>query len=146
MVSIYGEQVQIVNSFKYLEVVFNDEASEASEFQARLNQGYVKLATLKPVIRRKDVLATLEAKLIQALVFSIVTYGCEAWWLTMGERSKLNAFGTEAYRRVLEIRYIERVSNQEVFARTGCEPMLETQVRLRKLRYFGHVVRHDSLE
>ena len=53
-VSIYGKQVQTVNSFKYLGVVFTEEATRASEFQARLNQDYAKLATLKPVIQRKD--------------------------------------------------------------------------------------------
>ena len=50
-----------------------------------------KLATLKPVIQRKDVPATLKAKLIHAIVFPVVTYGCEAWSLSMDERSKLNA-------------------------------------------------------
>ena len=98
------------------------------------------------MFQRKDVPATLKAKLIQVIVFPVVTYGCEAWSLSKDERSKLNAFETKAYRRALGIRYTERVSNEEVFARTGCEAMLETQVRRRKLRYFGHVVRHDSLE
>ena len=66
--------------------------------------------------------------------------------MSKDERSKLNASETKAYRRALGIRYTERVSNQEVFARTGCETMPETQVRRCKLRYFGHVVGHDSLE
>ena len=89
-VSIYGERVQIVNSFKYLGVIFTEEATGANEFQARLNQGYAKLATLK-VIQRKDVPATLKAKLIQAIVFPVVTYGCEAWSLSKDERGKLKS-------------------------------------------------------
>ena len=48
-VTIYGERVEIVNSSKYLGVIFNEEATGANEFQARLNQGYAKLGTLKPV-------------------------------------------------------------------------------------------------
>ena len=48
VVSIYGEPVQIVHSFKYLGVIFTEEASGESEIQARLNQGYAKLATLNP--------------------------------------------------------------------------------------------------
>ena len=78
MLSIYGDQVQIVHSFKYLGVIFTEEASGESEIQARLNQDYTKLATLKPVIQWKDVSAKLKAKLIQAIVFPIVMYGCEA--------------------------------------------------------------------
>ena len=41
---------------------------------------------------------------------------------------------------------MERVSNREVFERAGCDAMIERAVRKRKMRYFGHVVRHDSLE
>ena len=104
-VSIYGERVQNVNTFKYLGVIFTEETTGVSEFQARLNQGYAKLATLKPVFQRKDVPATLKVKLTQAIVFPVVTYGCEAWSLSKDERSKLNAFATKAYRRALGIRY-----------------------------------------
>ena len=50
-VSIYGEQIQIVNSSKYLGVVFTEEETGANEFQVRLNQGYAKLVTLKLVIQ-----------------------------------------------------------------------------------------------
>ena len=71
---------------------------------------------------------------------------CEAWSLSKDKRSKLNTIATKTYRRALGIRYTERVSNAEVFARTECEALLEKQIRRRKLRYFGHVVRHDSLE
>ena len=66
-----------MNSFTYLSVIFTEEATAANEFQARLNQGYAKLATSKPIIQRKNVPATLKAKLIQAIVFPVVTYGCE---------------------------------------------------------------------
>ena len=104
VVSFYGEQIQIVHFFKYLGVIFSKEASGESEFQARLNQGYAKLATLKPMIQRKDVPAKLKVKLIQAHVFPVVTYGCEAWALSKDERSKLNTFETKAYNRALGIR------------------------------------------
>ena len=60
--------------------------------------------------------------------------------------SKLNAFETEVYRRALGIRYGERITNRKVFIRVGCEAMLEKSTRKRKLRYYGHVVRHASLE
>ena len=145
-IEIYGERIPIVKTFKYLGVILSEEATGEAEFQARLNQGYAKLAVMKPVLKRKDIPARLKVKLIQALVFPVVMYGCEAWSLSKDENCNLRAFETKAYRRALGIHYGERVSNREVFARAGCEAMIERTVRTRKMRYFGHVVRHDSLE
>ena len=145
-ISIYKKRIPIMKSFKSLGVILSSEAPGVEEFQAKLNQGYVKLAVLKSVLKRKIVPARLKVKLIQALMVPVVSYGCEAWSLSKDECCKLKAFETKAYRRALGIHYGERVTNREVFARAGCEALLETQVRKRKLRYFGHFVRHDSLE
>ena len=54
-----------------------------------------------------------------------MTYGCEVRSLSEDERSRLNAFETEVYRRALGIHYGERVTNLELFARAGCGVMLE---------------------
>jgi hypothetical protein len=104
------------------------------------------MAQLAPVLKRKDLSSRLKVRLVQSLVFPAVTYGCEAWNLSYTESAKLRTFETKCYRRAMNISYTEHVSNQEVFGRAGCDAMLEKQVRQRKLLYFGHVVRHESLE
>ena len=88
VVSIYDELVPIVKSFKYLGVIVSRDAVGSCEFQTRLNQGFAKMAVRKPMLRRKDIPARLKVKLIQALVFPVVTYGCEAWSLSKDERKQ----------------------------------------------------------
>ena len=78
VVSIYDELVPVVKSFKYLGVILSKDATGSCEFQTRLNQGCAKMAILKPMLKRKDIPARLKVKLIQALVFPVVTYGCKA--------------------------------------------------------------------
>ena len=50
-VSIYGEQMPVVKSFKYLAVILSSESTGSDMFQTRLNQGFAKLAVLKPVLQ-----------------------------------------------------------------------------------------------
>jgi len=146
LVTMYGKSVPIVKSVKYFGVLFDDDASCSPEFQSLLAQGYGMLATLGPILKRCDLFAKLKAQLIQSLVFPVVTYGCGAWSLTKEERHKLRYFETKIYRKTLQRAAQLRVSSTILFILTDCKPMLEAQCRRRKLAYFGHVVRHSSIE
>jgi hypothetical protein len=106
----------MVKTFKYLGVILTEEATGEAEFQARLNQGYAKLAVMKPVLQRKDIPARLKVRLIQAFVFPVVMYGCEVWSLSKNENCKLRAFETKVYRRALGIHYGESVKSRGIRA------------------------------
>jgi len=95
---------------------------------------------------QKDLSTKLKAIIIHSLVFPVVTYGCEARTFTKEERNKLRSFETKSYRRALGRPAQFRTSNRILFIVADCEPMLEAQCWKRKLAYFGHVVRHDSME
>lgn len=146
VLTLYGKQVPSCEKFKYLGTFFNVQSSGAQEFETRLNLGYQRLASLQPVFRRKDLLTSLKVRVVQSMVFPVVTYGCEAWTLCNDEWAKLRAFETKCLRRVMGISYKEHATNEEVFRRAGARPILVSQVRRRKLTYFGHVMRHESLE
>ena len=82
----------------------------------------------------------------KALVWPIVTYGAEAWTLKQEQRENIEAFEMWCYRRALRISYVEHVSNDEVLSRMNQSRKLLNRVKSRKLKYFGHVVRHPSME
>jgi hypothetical protein len=143
---IRGEQIPIVQECKYLGSLFTTDALCAKEFTARINQGHVRLARLKPVWSKRAISDKLKVRLVQSLVFPAVTYGCESWTLLASQWEKLRAFERICYRRVMGISYREHMTNEQVYARAASGPMLEAFVRKRKLSYFGHIARHDSLE
>ena len=80
---------------------------------------------------------------MRSLVISIFLYACESWTLTAELEKRTQAFEMRCYRRLLNILYKDHVTNEEVCrkiqAATGEYDELLTQVKKRKLRWFGHV-------
>ena len=70
----------------------------------------------------------------------------EAWTLNKELTGNIEAFKMQCYRRALRILYTENVSNAEVLDRMGQQRKLLGRIKERKMKYFGHVTRHNSLE
>ena len=86
-------------------------------------------------------------RLIKALVWSIVTYGCETWTLKKADEARIEAFEMWCIRRILRISYRDHRTNEWCLKQMGTKRCLLNAVKARKLRYYGHVQRqHDSLE
>ena len=82
--------------------------------------------------------------LLKTYVWSVFTYGCEAWTIGKEMLDKIRAFEMWCYRRLLQIRWTDRVSNEEVLRRMNVTPMLLTIIAKRKAALFGHVARGSS--
>ena len=81
---------------------------------------------------------------MQALIWSVATYGCKAWTLRKEEEKRIEAFEMKCYRKMLRIPWTAKMSNQRVLE-TDSELLF--QVKKRKLQYFGHIARQgDSLD
>jgi len=104
------------------------------------------MGELVPIWKSRTISNRLKARLIKALVWPIVTYGSEAWSLNKELEGNIGAFEMQCYRRCMRISYTEHVANDEVLQRVGQDRALMGQVKSRKLKYFGHVSRHNSLE
>ena len=76
----------------------------------------------------------------------IVTYRATAWTLNKELTGNIEAFEMQCYRRTFRIPYTEHVSNAEVLDRMGQQRKLLRRIRERKLKYFGHIMQHNSLE
>ena len=74
-------------------------------------------------------------------------YGCESWTITEEIRKRIEAFEMWCYRRMLKIKWTDRVTNEEVLRRAGVsEKQLFTIVCRRKLKFAGHIIRGSSGE
>ena len=83
------------------------------------------------------------------MVVLMVMYGCEAWTLKAEEERRLQAFEDKCYRRITRIPYTEHRTTEYVWKRVddicGAHPRLLSCVRERKLKWYGHICRHNSL-
>ena len=85
--------------------------------------------------------------LFKAMVFSVVTYGCESWTIKKAEHRRIDAFELWCWRRLLRVPWTARRSNQSILKETRPECSLEGLMLQLKLQYFGHLMRRaDSLE
>ena len=85
--------------------------------------------------------------LVKAMVFLVVTYGCESWTIKKAECQRIDAFELWCWRRHLRVPWTARRSNQSILKEISPEYLLEGLMVNLKLQYFGHLMqRTDSLE
>ena len=80
------------------------------------------------------------------MVFSVVIYGCESWTIKKAEHQKIDAFKLWCWRRLLQVPWTARRSNQSILKEINPEYSLEGLILKLKLQYFGHLIRSDPLE
>ena len=86
-------------------------------------------------------------RLVKAMVFPVVMYGCESWTVKKAERQKIDAFELWCWRRRLRVPWTARRSNQSILKEMSPGISLEGMMLKLKLRYFGHLMRRvESLE
>ena len=88
-----------------------------------------------------------KVRLVKAMVFHVVMYGCESWTVKKAERRRIDAFELWCWRRLLRVPWTARRSNQCILKEISPEYSLEGLMLKLKLQYFGHLMqRTDSLE
>jgi len=103
VITVNGETLTESKSFKYLGAQFNSEASCDEEIKTRFAIARHRMSELSPIWRARTVDNRLKARLIQALVWPIVTYGSEAWTLNKELCESIEAFEMQCYRRSMRI-------------------------------------------
>ena len=101
---------------------------------------------LHKIWRSKNIKVSTKKKLVRALVFPVAMYGCETWTMKNEDRRRVLAMEMWCWRRMLQISWTEKVTNDEVRRRIGTHLNLDALMLKHKLTYFGHVVRGNGLE
>ena len=88
-----------------------------------------------------------KVRLVKAMVFPVVMYGCESWTVKKAESWRTDAFELWCWRRLLRVPWTARRFNQSILKEISPEYSLEGLILKLKLQYFGHLMqRSDSLE
>ena len=105
------------------------------------------MTDLDSILKSRDITLPTKVRLVKAMVFLVVMYGCESWTVKKAEHQRTDAFKLQCWRRLLRVRWTARISNQSILKEIipGCS--LEGLMLKQKLQYFGHLMRRvDSLE
>ena len=98
-------------------------------------------------IKSRDITLPTKVRLVKAMVFPVVMYGCESWTVKKAKRQRIDAFELWCWRRLLRAPWTARRSYQSILKEISPEYSLEGMMLKLKLRYFVHLMRRvDSLE
>ena len=99
------------------------------------------------IFKSRDITLSTKVRLVKAMVFPVVMYGCESWTVKKAEHRRIDAFELWCWRRLLRVPWSARRSNQSILKEISPEYSLEGRMLTLKLQYFGHLMqRADSFE
>ena len=102
------------------------------------------MTNLDSIFKSRDIPLPTKVRLVKAMVFPVVMYGCESWTVKKAERRRIDAFELWCWRRLLRVPWTARRSNLKEISP---EYSLEGLILKLKLQYFGHLMRRaNSLE
>ena len=99
------------------------------------------------MLKSRDITLLTKVRLIKAMVFPVIIYGCENWTIKKAESQRTDAFELWCWRRLFRVPWTARRSNQSILKEISPWCSLEGMMLKLKLLYFGHLMRRvDSLE
>lgn len=142
--TIEGEAIDNVEKFVYLGSTIASNTSLELETSCRMGKAYSAFARLAARVWDNPKL-TIKTKcaVYSSCVLSTLLYASESWTTSRRQESKLNSFHFRCLRRILGITWRDRITNVEVLRRTGL-PTLFYMLKLRRLRWLGHVFRMED--
>ena len=97
------------------------------------------MTNLDSILKNRDITLSTKVRLVQAMIFPVVMYGCESWTIKKAEYRRIDAFELWCWRRLLSISWTARRSNLSIKKEISPEYSLEGLMLKLKLQYFGHL-------
>ena len=138
---------ETVSDFIFLGSKITADGDCSHEIKRHLVLGRKVMTNLDSLLKSRDISLPTKVCLVKAMVFPVVTYGCESWTIKKAEHQRIDAFEQWCWRRLLRIPWTARRSNQSILKEISPEYSLEGLMLKLKLQYFGHLMqRADSFE
>ena len=141
------QTMQTGTDFVFLSSKITADGDCSHEIKRRLLLGRKAMTNLDSILKSRDITLPTKVRLVKAMIFPVVMYGCESWTGKKGERRRIDAFELWCWRRLLRVPWTSRRSNQSILKEISPECSLEELMLKLKLQYFGHLMqRADSFE
>ena len=117
------------------------------EIKRHLLLGRKVMTNIDSLLKSRDITLPTKVRMVRAMVFPVVMYGCESWTTKKAEHSRIDAFELWCWRRLLRVPWTARRSNQSILKEISPEYSLEGLMLKLKLQYFGYLMQStDSFE
>ena len=137
---IDGETVKAVSAFIFLGSKITADGDCSHEIKRCLLLGRQVMTNLDSVLKSRDVTLPTKIRLVKAMDFPVVMYGCESWTGKKAECRKIDAFELWCWRRLLRVPWTAKRSNPSIPKEISPGCSLEGLMLKLKLQYFGHLM------
>ena len=142
---IDGETGETVKDFIFLGSKITADSDCSHEIKRHLLLGRKVMTNLDSLLKSRDITLPTKVRLVKAMVFPVVMYGCESWTVKKAECLRIDAFELWCWRRLLRVPWTARRSSQSILKEMSPGWSLEGLMLKLKLQYFGHLMgRVDS--
>ena len=137
---IDGETVETVADFIFLGSQITADGDYSNEIKRRLLLGRKVMTNRDSILKSRDITLPTKVRLVKAMVFPVVLYGCESWTIKKAECRRIDAFELRYWRRLLRVPWTARRSNQSILKEISPGCSLEGLMLKLKLQYFSHLM------
>ena len=114
MANRWRETVETVTGFIFLSSKITADGDCSHEIKRHLLLGRKVVTNLDSIFKSRDIILPTKVRLVKAMVFLVVTYGCESWTVKKAECQRIDAFELWCWRRLLRVPWTARRSNQSI--------------------------------
>ena len=144
---IDGDTVERVVDFIFLDSKITTDGDCSHEIKRHLLLGRKVMTNIDSILKNRDITLPTKVRLVKAVVFPVVMYGCESWTMKKAECWRIDASELWCWRRLLRVPWTARRSNKSILNEISPGCSLEGLMLKLKLQYFGNLMRRaDSLE
>ena len=137
---IDGETVETISDFIFLGSKITADGDSSHEVKRRLLLGREVMSNLDSIFKSTDITLPKKVRLVKAMIFPVVMYGCDSWTVKKAECQRIDAFELWCWRRLLRVPWTARRSNQSIMKEINPGISLEGMMLKLKLQYFGHLM------
>ena len=137
---IDGATVETVSDFIFLGSKITTDGDCSHDIKRHLLLGRKVMTNPESILKTRDVTLPTKVRLIKAMVFLVVMYGCESWTIKKVEHRRINAIELWCCRRLFRVPWTARRSNQSILKKISSRCSLEGLMLKLKLQYFGHLM------
>ena len=137
---IDGETVLTVLDFILGGSKITADGDCSHDIKRRLLLGIEVMSNLDSIFKSRDITLPTKVRLVKAMVFPVVMYGCESWTVKKAEHRRIDAFELRCWRRPLRVPRTARRSNHSILKEISPGGSLEGLMLKLKLQYFGHLI------
>ena len=133
---IDGETMETVKDFMFWGSKSTADSDCSHEAKKCFLLGRNGMTNLESILKSRDITLPIKVCLVKAMVFPVVTYGCESWTVKKAEHQRIDVFELWCWRRLLRVHWTARRFNQSILKEISPEYSLEGLMLKLKLQYF----------